>query len=189
QFKAHLWGFFISQFLLSLISKLKNDGDFQSFIKPGEKLRTGYFVEQNETSHLVIFFQYKAMLSFYQREFSRAALDINNLLNLSSFKDLPNIAIELRLFQAFMYSLSGDTELYRKLAASAKRKAGKNNPLAVSVKNFTKLLFLFNKSQTSQVEEKRIEKYWNLFASEKGNPARLLNHVHLNFDLLLTMLK
>ncbi|HCS18995.1 MAG TPA: hypothetical protein DIW47_00275 [Bacteroidetes bacterium] len=189
QFKAHLWGFFISQFLLSLISKLKNDGDFQSFIKPGEKLRTGYFVEQNETSHLIIFFQYKAMLSFYQRDFSRAALDINNLLNLSSFKDLPNIAIELRLFQAFMYSLSGDTDLYRKLAASAKRKAGKNSPLAVSVKNFTKLLFLFNKSQTSQVDEKQIIKYWDLFASEKGNPARLLSHVYLNSGLILTMLK
>lgn len=189
QFKAHLWGFFISQFLLSLISKLKNDGDLKSFLKPGEKLRTGYFVEQNETSHLVIFFQYKAMHAFYQNDFSKAALDINNLLDLSSLKELPNIAIELRLFQAFMYSLTGDTDLYQKLAASAKRKAGKNTPLAISVKNFTKVLFLCNKSQTDQVDEKVIEKYWNLFDNEKGNPARLLSHIHLNLELLLTKLR
>lgn len=189
QFKAHLWGFFISQFLLSLINKLKNDGDLASFIKPGEKMRTGYFVEQNETSHLVIFFQYKAMVSFYRHDFMKAALDINNLLNLSSFRSLPNIAIELRMFQAFMYSLSGESDLYRKLAGSAKRKAGKNSPLAISVKNFTKLLFLVHKNHTSQVEEKTLEKYWNLFASEKGNPARLLSHMYLTLELLKTMLK
>lgn len=189
QYKAHLWGFFISQFLLSLIYKLKVDGNLESFFKPSDKLRTGYFVEQNETSHLVIYFQYKAMLSFYKHDFARAASQINNLLNISAFKTLPMVSIELRLFQAFMYSLSGDDDLYLKLSSSAKRMAGKNNELATSVKNFTKILYLVHKSKRDSVDEKTVEKYWNVFSSEAGNPARVLKHIYLDQSLLLSLIK
>lgn len=189
QFKAHLWGFFISQFLLSLIYKLKNDGDLSSFLLPSDKFRTGYFVEQNESSHLVIYFQYRSMTSFYQGNFAKAALVMNNLLNLNSFKSLPGLYLELKLFQAFMYSLSGDSELYLKLIASVKRGAGKNNPLATSVKSFSKILYLLNKSQTQYVEEKKMEKYWNQFISPSGNPAHLLEHLYLTSHMLLSYLK
>jgi len=189
QFKAHLWGFFISQFLLSLIYKLKNDGDLNSFLIPAEQFRTGYFVEQNESSHLVIFFQYKSMTAFYQGKFAKAALDMNTLLNLNSFKSLPGLHLELKMFQAFMYALSGDTELYLKLIASVKRNAGKNNPLATSVKSFSKVLYLLNKSHNDHVEGYKMEKYWNHFTSEEGNPARLFFHLYLKSDLLLSYLK
>jgi len=189
QFKAHLWGFFISEFLLSLIYKLKNDGDLNSFLIPAEQFRAGYFVEQNESSHLVIYFQYKSMTSFYQGNFAKAALDMNNLLNLSSFKSMPGLLLELKLFQAFMYSLSGDMELYLKLVASVKRNAGKDNPLATSVKNFSKILYLLNKSQKDHVDSEKMEKYWMVCASEEGNPARLFEHLYLTSELLVGYLK
>lgn len=188
QFKAHLWGFFISQFLLSLIYKLKQDGNLESFYKPSEKFRTGYFVEQNEISHLVIFFRYKAMLAFYKDQFSQAALDINNLLNISNFKNFPILNIEFRLFQAFMYALTGDEDLYLKLSSSAKRKASENPELALSVKHFSKILFLLNKSRHHYVEEEKMELYWSRFNGNEGNPALLLNYLYLNQEVLNRLL-
>ncbi|MDX5320779.1 MAG: hypothetical protein LPK45_06735 [Bacteroidota bacterium] len=189
QFKAHLWGFFISQFLLSLIYKLKQDGDSVSFLKLADKFRSGFFIEQNESSHLVIFYRYKALAAFYQNNFSQAALDLNNLLNISTFKELPNLAIELKLFQAFMYALQGDEDLYLKLTASAKRKSAENEDLTVSVKNFSKILFLLNKSRHDRVDPQKMEHYWNRFSAAEGNPAKLLDFMHLNLELLTHLLK
>ncbi|MBI1222055.1 MAG: hypothetical protein GC180_05580 [Bacteroidetes bacterium] len=188
QFKAHLWGFFITQFLLSLIYKLKIDGNLESFFKPAEKFRMGYFVEQNEISHLVIFFRYKALQSFYKKNYSQAALDINNLLNIANFKTLPRLSIEFRLFQAFMYAQQGDEELYLKLSASAKRKAAEFQDMAISVKNFTKVLFLLNKGRHNHVSSDKLKKYWERFDSEEGNPAGLLGFMHLQFELVESLL-
>lgn len=184
QFKAHLWGFFISQFILSLITKLKQDGDLVSFMKPADQFLSAYFVEPNETSHLVIFFQYRALIAFYQKEYTRAAKIIYNLQSLSTLKSLNRISIELRLLQALMYSLAGDEELYQKNITAAKRKSLEGADLTVSVKNFAKILFLINKARTEKVETEKWSKYWGRFNSAEGNPAGLLNNIYLEKDLM-----
>lgn len=189
QFKAHLWGFFITQFILSLMHKLKNDGDLVNFLKPSEKFRSGYFVEQNETSHLVIYFRYRAFRAFYEGDYSKAALEVNKLRNISSFKTLPFIELELKLFQAFMYALSGDGELYLKLVASAKRQSAGDKDLTTSVKNFCKVLFVMNKNSMQRVDEKQLIAYWKKYNSPQGNPGGLFDHLYLNEKILMDLLK
>ncbi len=61
--------------------------------------------------------------------------------------------------------------------------------MAISVKNFSKILYLLNKSHQDYVDEGKMEKYWKRFNSEEGNPAKLLNHLHLTNELLLGYLK
>lgn len=189
QFKAHLWGFFISQFILSLMHKLKNDGNLPLFLLPSEKFRSGSFVERNETSHLVIYYRYRALIAFYKGDYATAALDINNLRNISNFKSLPLIEIELKLFQAFMYALMNEQDLYLKLSASAKRQASGDSDLSISVKNFCKVLFILNKSKMSHVEDSKVKHYWNIFSGDKGNPVKLFSHLYLSEDMLLNLLK
>ncbi len=188
QFRAHLWSFFISQFLLSLMEKLKTDGELDSFLKPADRFRSGYFIEQNESSHMVIFFRYRSMVAFYRGDYARAALEINNLRNISNFKSLPLIEIELKLFQAFMYTLLDETELYLKLVASAKRQAQIDEETRCSVKSFSKILFLLHKNHTRKISESNLEKYWNHFNSPEGNPTGLFNHLKLDMELLYNLL-
>lgn len=189
QFKAHLWSFFITQFLISLMYKLRMDGDMSSFLKMSDKFRQGYFVEDNELSHLTTYFRYKALTEFYAGNYSKAALVINNLMQVAQFKNFPELETEFKLFQAWMYVLADEPELYLKLIQSAKRQAKGFNKLSVSVKTFSKVLFIINKSKMQKVDEEKLIKYWSYTQTPEYNPSELMEYLYMNETLLTDLLK
>jgi hypothetical protein len=142
-------------------------------------------VDENELSHLVIFFRYKAVADFYSREYSKAALVINNLRNIASFRNFTYLEIEMKLFQAMMYAMGGEEELLEKLLASAKRQAREHEGLRVSVKNFSRVLTGIQKEKKSGNNAAKVLSNWQHFRNPKGNPARLLNFLHLRDDWFL----
>ncbi len=189
QFKAHLWSFFITQFLISIMQKLKNDGDLGAFLKLSDKFRQGYFVEDNELSHLITYFRYKSLTEFYAGNYSKAALVINNLRQITRFKDFPVLETEFKILQALMYVLNDDQDLYQKLIQSAKRQAKSDPKLHVSVKTFSKVLFLLSKHKMERVDEDKLLRYWKLTQQKEYNPVNLMAYLYLNETMLTDLLK
>jgi len=189
QLKAHLWSFFVSQFLLSLMRKLNQDHDLEVFLHFSDKFKSGNFLEDNELSHLVSFYRYKSLTEFYRENYSKAALVLNELRQVARFKEFPSLDIELKLFQAWMYVIQGETDLYLKMVQSAKRQAKTDERLRISVKSIAKVLFILNKSHYEKVKDEQLFIYLHHSQSPEGNPAKLFNYLYTTDESMRRFLK
>lgn len=157
----HINNFFLSQFMHSRIEKYTNDGDAEKLYQMSKIFADNSLIDKDELYHYVTQRWFKATAAFYNKDYALAAKVINDLRNDLSFKSCLFTEVELKLFQALQYCITGEDGLCNQLISSIKRQMRSVDMNVDAITIFIKLLKTAMKPRDFR---KKIQKINNLYS-------------------------
>ncbi len=156
---------FPTQFLISKILRHRRMQTEDKMYLEDDDLFKDFESDVNDIPNHLVYVSYRALSCFYAGKFVTAAHWLNQLLNEVSFKRYPYAQLEIKIFLAIIYCLTGEVDLFQQLMNSVQRQIrliGKKNCehlylitkiLKISVSNSQKQKSLKIKSLVEKVTQ------------------------------------
>jgi len=162
-----------SRFLISKLCYLQEQNRLEEFTKEAPK---NFLIDQNDTHAVVLMGIYRAMLSYYEKNYKEAASRLNEIINSNSFKDYFHINTDVKLTLAFIYLTVKEYDLADSILKNIYRKIK-----AEEMDNYTNVLDIikiFNAEikQNGKITAKQKDDFI-LFQARNSNENRLLAHL------------
>lgn len=166
-----------SKFLISKLCYLQEQNRTEELVSEDmEQL----LYDSNDTHAVVLINLYKAMGSYYRKNYKEAASRLNDVINSNSFKDYFHINTDVKLTLAFIYLNLKEYDLADSLLKNIYRKI-KSEEMN-NYANVLDLIKIFNADikQNGKVTAKQKDDFI-LFQAKNTNESKLLTH--LEFEL------
>ncbi len=151
-------------------------------------------IENNEISFLldtdnvftILNFKfYTAISKFYAGKYKESTALINDIINTTSFKDILNAEIEIKLCQAYVYIKYKEFELAESIIRSLYRKIkGQNEYSYDNAIAFSKILSLLITNDGSEKIKSKILKSIRLFEFENSGERKMMRFLEKDFEKL-----
>ncbi len=118
------YGFYAipTRFLTGIVKKALRDGNPDQLLSIGENLERQFDIGPEDVINYYNFKIFLALSAFYNDDYDRAHEHLNDIRNNVSLKNYPHADMELRLFLALNYIMSGEAEMSNSLLKSINRK-------------------------------------------------------------------
>ena len=185
------YGFYAipTRFLGGMLKRALRNGETGALELSNRKLQRQYDIGPDD---LVNYFNYKmhlALSSFYRGRFEETHDQLNEIRNNVSLKNYPHADMELRLFLAINYSITGELEMSNSLLKSINRKLK-----SIDYHDYENLKILRKIIQSSlrTPSRERVRKALQLADEYKHlnrGPYRLLDGLDVNEELIKKMIR
>lgn len=165
--KLTWWPFHISRFIAGVIRlyQINSKTDFLSRVL--YQLENDYRLNPEETYHFLVFERFKAMVSFYTKDYHQAASTISKLRNILNLKDFSKADLEMKFLQVLFFALAGDFDFAQSLLLAVRRQVTALNHIYPSAKSLIKFLQTLIKD-AEENDFNRSAAYWNEFYLENN---------------------
>jgi len=134
---------FPSLFLMLKVEWYLTTNQEKKLYEEGKMLASVYSPDMEDAPNYINYIKYQAIAAYYQGRCGESVTLLNDLLNDISFRNFPHAEIEVKLFLALCYLLTGKTELSSGLVKNVQRKIRDTEPRSYeNARVFAKMLFL-----------------------------------------------
>lgn len=165
--KLTWWPFHISRFIAGVIRLYQINSKTDFLTRVIYHLERDYRLNPEETYHFLVFERFKAMVSFYTKDYHQAASTISKIRNTLNLRDFQKADLEMKFLQILFFSLAGDFDFAHSLLISVRRQVSALHNFYPSTKSFIKFLQTVIKD-AEENDFNRSAASWNEFYSENN---------------------
>ena len=171
--------FFVSAFFLSVLDHyVSKDMQDKLYV---DVHQFEFFLDEDDFINNLLFETLISSSFFYSAQYSKAIQCLNKTLNTYSFKHMKKVEVELKLFLAYLYVLTGKTELLDSLLRGvAKWISEHSDELDHRITNFMSIVKNFANNKHKDVKVDRLK---NLLVENKtliGENSILLRRIRID---------
>jgi hypothetical protein len=112
---------FTPMILVTKLERVIRSGQELELYEEFDKVFIDFDVDTADAAKFIIYYSYRALISYYAGKYNEASRILNDLLNLISFKKYQEILLEVKCFLLIIYTLEKDEDLFNQLLGSIQR--------------------------------------------------------------------
>jgi hypothetical protein len=180
----HILNFHIVKILDAKIGLYLSTRDDKILRDMNDSLAQTLYIDKDEVYNFVAYQKYMAIVKFYEGDYAVSARILNNLRNMINLKAYWHMEMEIKLFQAFQYSLLNEEDLCLQITNSISRYLREDKDTYKNIKIFVKLVKASFKSSELPKKGKKIGLLWESFKAKNVGAESVLSFLQLDNKLI-----